>query len=75
MVKCKDLSMPSQGNRIILSDIKMPALQAENALEDTFGLWSAVSLGWLTLNVFGGLSFILFVGLAAGGLPVLLYGL
>lgn len=53
----------------------MPALQAENALENTFGLWSAVSLGWLTLNVFGGLSFILFVGLSAGGLPVLLYGL
>ncbi|KAK9238964.1 choline transport protein [Lipomyces kononenkoae] len=40
----------------------------------TFGLWSAISLGWLTLNVFGGMSFILFVGLAAGGLPAILYG-
>ncbi|KAL3455343.1 amino acid/polyamine transporter I [Aspergillus heterothallicus] len=39
-----------------------------------FGLWSAVSLGWLTLNAFGALSFILFVGLSAGGLPSILYG-
>lgn len=53
----------------------MSGNQLERALEDTFGLWSAVSLGWLTVNVFGGLSFILFVGLSAGGLPVLLYGL
>lgn len=40
-----------------------------------FGLWSAISLGWLTLNVFGGTSFIMFVGLSAGGVPALLYGL
>jgi choline transport protein len=40
-----------------------------------FGLWSAISLGWLTLNVFGGTSFIMFVGLNAGGVPALLYGL
>lgn len=53
----------------------MSTIQVESVLEDTFGLWSAVSLGWLTLNVFGGMSFILFVGLSAGGLPVLLYGL
>lgn len=53
----------------------MSAVQVENALEDTFGLWSAISLGWLTLNVFGGMSFALFVSLSAGGLPVLLYGL
>ncbi|GAM36589.1 hypothetical protein TCE0_018f05789 [Talaromyces pinophilus] len=39
-----------------------------------FGLWSAISLGWLTLNVFGGTSFIMFVGLNAGGVPALLYG-
>jgi hypothetical protein len=41
----------------------------------SFGLWSAISLGWLTLNAFGGISFILFVGLSAGGLPAILYGL
>ncbi|KAI9928663.1 hypothetical protein ASPWEDRAFT_168636 [Aspergillus wentii DTO 134E9] len=40
----------------------------------TFGIWSAISLGWLTVNVFGGMSFIIFVGLSAGGLPALLYG-
>ncbi|KAE8327938.1 amino acid/polyamine transporter I [Aspergillus sergii] len=39
-----------------------------------FGLWSAISLGWLTLNVFGGMSFILFIGLTAGGMPAILYG-
>lgn len=67
--------MLSQKDSESSRDIKMPAVQVEKALEDTFGLWSAVSLGWLTLNVFGGLSFILFIGLSAGGLPVLLYGL
>ncbi|CEL05867.1 hypothetical protein ASPCAL06979 [Aspergillus calidoustus] len=40
----------------------------------SFGLWSAISLGWLSLNAFGGMSFILFVGLSAGGLPAILYG-
>ncbi|KAK3618903.1 hypothetical protein LTR22_026194 [Elasticomyces elasticus] len=40
----------------------------------TFGLWSGISLGWLTLNVFGGMSFIMFVGLSAGGIPTILYG-
>lgn len=40
-----------------------------------FGLWSAISLGWLTLNVFGGMSIIMFVGLSAGGIPAILYGL
>ncbi|GKZ64478.1 hypothetical protein AnigIFM50267_005543 [Aspergillus niger] len=39
-----------------------------------FGLWSAIGLGWLTLNVFGTLSFIIVVGLPAGGVPVILYG-
>ena len=40
-----------------------------------FGLWSAIGLGWLTLNAFGTLSFIIVVGLPAGGIPVILYGL
>lgn len=40
-----------------------------------FGLWSAIGLGWLTLNTFGTLSFIIVVGLPAGGIPVILYGL
>ncbi|KAL2838651.1 amino acid/polyamine transporter I [Aspergillus pseudoustus] len=40
----------------------------------SFGLWSGISLGWLSLNAFGGISFILFVGLSAGGLPAILYG-
>ena len=44
-------------------------------LPHTFGLWSGISVGWLTLNVFGGMSFILFVGLSAGGIPTILYGL
>ncbi|CRG89732.1 Choline transport protein [Talaromyces islandicus] len=39
-----------------------------------FGLWSAISLGWLTLNVFGGMSIIMFVGLSAGGVPAIIYG-
>ncbi|KAJ0414466.1 amino acid/polyamine transporter I [Aspergillus carlsbadensis] len=43
-------------------------------VESSFGLWSAISLGWLSLNAFGGISFILFVGLSAGGLPAILYG-
>ena len=47
----------------------------ENPTPQLFGLWSAISLGWLTLNVFGGVSFIMFVGLSAGGLPAILYGL
>ncbi|OOF95246.1 hypothetical protein ASPCADRAFT_5773 [Aspergillus carbonarius ITEM 5010] len=46
----------------------------ENPTPQLFGLWSAISLGWLTLNVFGGVSFIMFVGLSAGGLPAILYG-
>lgn len=50
-------------------------LEKEKHLPQTFGLWSGISLGWLTLNVFGGMSFILFVGLSAGGLPAILYGL
>lgn len=44
-------------------------------LHQTFGLWSAIGLGWLTLNVFGGMSFIIFFGLSAGGIPAVLYGL
>jgi choline transport protein len=40
-----------------------------------FGPWSAIGLGWLTLNAFGTLSFIIVVGLPAGGVPVILYGL
>ncbi|CAI0648713.1 unnamed protein product [Colletotrichum noveboracense] len=43
-------------------------------LPHTFGLWSGISIGRLTLNVFGGMSFILFVGLSAGGIPAILYG-
>lgn len=53
----------------------MSAVQVENALEESFGLWSAISLGWLTMNVFGGMSFAFYVSLSAGGIPVLLYGL
>lgn len=53
----------------------MSAVHVDSALEDTFGPWSAISLGWLTINVFGGMSFALFVSLSAGGVPVLLYGL
>jgi len=49
-------------------------LQGEH-IPHTFGLWGAVSLGWLTINVFGGMSFIIFFGLSAGGIPVVLYGL
>lgn len=44
-------------------------------LPKTFGLWSGLSIGWNTINVFGGMSFILFVGLSAGGMPTVLYGL
>ncbi|KAH6712496.1 amino acid/polyamine transporter I [Leptodontidium sp. MPI-SDFR-AT-0119] len=48
-------------------------VQVEHTSQN-FGLWGAVSLGWLTINVFGGMSFIIFFGLNAGGIPVLLYG-
>lgn len=48
--------------------------QEERELPRTFGLWSGISVGWLTVNSFGGLSFILFVSLSAGGLPTLVYG-
>ncbi|KAM5349527.1 hypothetical protein ACJ41O_006032 [Fusarium nematophilum] len=48
--------------------------KAEQELPRTFGLWSGISVGWLTINSFGGLSFILFVSLSAGGLPSLFYG-
>ncbi|KAH8686262.1 hypothetical protein BGZ61DRAFT_479377 [Ilyonectria robusta] len=51
-----------------------PTTMQEDHLPHTFGLWSGISVGWLTLNVFGGLSFILFVSLSAGGTPALLYG-
>ncbi|KAH7009659.1 amino acid/polyamine transporter I [Ilyonectria destructans] len=51
-----------------------PTTMQEDHLPHTFGLWSGISVGWLTLNVFGGLSFILFVSLSAGGIPALLYG-
>ncbi|SCO47912.1 uncharacterized protein FFMR_08884 [Fusarium fujikuroi] len=43
-------------------------------LPHTFGLWSGISIGWLTINSFGGISFILFISLSAGGLPTLVYG-
>ncbi|RBQ78731.1 hypothetical protein FVER14953_04316 [Fusarium verticillioides] len=43
-------------------------------LPQTFGLWSGISIGWLTINSFGGISFILFISLSAGGLPTLVYG-
>ncbi|KAF5654042.1 choline transporter [Fusarium sp. NRRL 25303] len=43
-------------------------------LPHTFGLWSGISIGWLTINSFGGISFILFISLSAGGLPTLIYG-
>lgn len=46
----------------------------DQQLPRTFGLWSGISVGWLTINSFGGLSFILFVSLSAGGLPTLVYG-
>lgn len=49
--------------------------QETEGLHQSFGLWSAISLGWLTLNVFGGMSFIIFFGLSAGGIPAILYGL
>ncbi|KAJ4129601.1 hypothetical protein NW754_003883 [Fusarium falciforme] len=48
--------------------------QETEGLHQSFGLWSAISLGWLTLNVFGGMSFIIFFGLSAGGIPAILYG-
>ncbi|KAF5009103.1 hypothetical protein FDECE_4655 [Fusarium decemcellulare] len=48
--------------------------QNSEPMTKTFGLWSAISLGWLTLNVYGGMSFIIFFGLSAGGLPAILYG-
>ncbi|KAH6685854.1 amino acid/polyamine transporter I, partial [Plectosphaerella plurivora] len=53
-----------------MSSIDAPGDQ----LPHTFGLWSGISIGWLTMNVFGGMSFILFVGLSAGGIPAILYG-
>ncbi|KAL4902152.1 amino acid/polyamine transporter I [Aspergillus multicolor] len=43
-------------------------------IPSSFGLWSAIGLGWLTLNAFGGISYILFVGLSAGGMPAIIYG-
>ncbi|KEZ46730.1 hypothetical protein SAPIO_CDS0006 [Scedosporium apiospermum] len=53
-------------------------MATEKANEGTFGkhfgLWSAVGLGWITLNVFGGMSLILAFALSAGGLPAILYG-
>ena len=52
-----------------------PEMRAENKGPGMFGMWSAISLGWLTLNVFGGMSFNMFVGLIAGGIPVILYSL
>ncbi|RAH67275.1 uncharacterized protein BO66DRAFT_441236 [Aspergillus aculeatinus CBS 121060] len=51
------------------------SLEPETQSPHIFGLWSAIGLGWLTLNVFGTLSFIIVVGLPAGGVPVILYGL
>ncbi|KAK1853742.1 choline transport protein [Colletotrichum chrysophilum] len=53
-----------------MSQVETPS----DHLPHTFGLWSGISIGWLTLNVFGGMSFILFVGLSAGGIPAILYG-
>ncbi|KAE8343714.1 hypothetical protein BDV24DRAFT_149334 [Aspergillus arachidicola] len=50
------------------------SIEPEAQSPHIFGLWSAIGLGWLTLNVFGGLSFIIVVGLPAGGVPVILYG-
>ncbi|PYH77017.1 hypothetical protein BO82DRAFT_406628 [Aspergillus uvarum CBS 121591] len=50
------------------------SIQPESHSPHIFGLWSAIGLGWLTLNVFGTLSFIIVVGLPAGGVPVILYG-
>ncbi|SCV36466.1 uncharacterized protein FFB14_06113 [Fusarium fujikuroi] len=43
-------------------------------LPHSFGLWSGISIGWLTINSFDGISFILFISLSAGGLPTLIYG-
>ncbi|CAI6089038.1 unnamed protein product [Clonostachys chloroleuca] len=34
-------------------------LTTKTHLPSTFGLWSGISVGWLTVNAFGGLSFIL----------------
>lgn len=51
------------------------ASELSDELPKTFGLWSGLSIGWNTINVFGGMSFILFVGLSAGGMPTVLYGL
>ncbi|OQD71528.1 hypothetical protein PENPOL_c001G10433 [Penicillium polonicum] len=42
------------------------ASELSDELPKTFGLWSGLSIGWNTINVFGGMSFILFVGLSAG---------
>lgn len=51
------------------------ASEVADELPKTFGLWSGLSIGWNTINVFGGMSFILVVGLSAGGMPTVLYGL
>uniref|UniRef100_A0A8H7K3Z7 Uncharacterized protein n=1 Tax=Bionectria ochroleuca TaxID=29856 RepID=A0A8H7K3Z7_BIOOC len=40
-------------------------LTTKTHLPSTFGLWSGISVGWLTVNAFGGLSFILFVSIAS----------
>lgn len=49
------------------------ASELSDELPKTFGLWSGLSIGWNTINVFGGMPFILFVGLPAGGIPTVLY--
>ncbi|KAJ5398806.1 Amino acid/polyamine transporter I [Penicillium sp. CMV-2018d] len=46
------------------------ASELSDELPKTFGLWSGLSIGWNTINVFGGMSFILFVGLSAGDFDV-----
>ncbi|PLB50744.1 amino acid transporter [Aspergillus steynii IBT 23096] len=51
-----------------------PSDSSQNELPTTFSVWSGISMGWNTINSFRGLSFMLFIGLAAGGLPGLLYG-
>ncbi|VUC32522.1 unnamed protein product [Clonostachys rosea] len=40
-------------------------LTTNQHLPNTFGLWSGISVGWLTVNAFGGLSFILFDSIAS----------
>ncbi|KAF9887187.1 hypothetical protein FE257_010441 [Aspergillus nanangensis] len=46
----------------------------EPTLKRHFGIWSCLSVGLNTLNLFGGISFIITTAFSVGGIPAVLYG-